>query len=88
MRTQRTEARVKLRWPVLDSLLKQRNLCDVHQRAAFLGVHRSTLDRLESGACGPSDRFIALALTAFPSSAFEDLFEVAVPSGQELRDAS
>ena len=78
MRTPRIAARVKLRWPVLKSLLEQRNLHEINERAQFLGVHRTTMERLQTGACLPSDRFIALALTAFPDRRFEDLFELSV----------
>lgn len=88
MRTQRSEARIELRFSELDCHLKQRNLLGAHERAQFIGVHRSTLERLEDGTCLPSDRFIAHVLAAFPDLKFEDLFEVAVPADQKLKDAS
>jgi len=57
-------------------------LCQVHRLsndrkiAAALGIQHSTAWRTKTGNTGPSERFIAGALRAFPSARFEQLFRI------------
>ena len=89
MRTQRVLDSPQVRLRVAEFLkhTKARGLHSALARATFIGVHHATVGRIEGGErCG--ERFIAQVLAAFPQLKFEDLFEIAVPADQSLRDAS
>lgn len=90
MRTQPQEmgtAEVHLRLSQFHRHSKTRGLSSAHARAKFIGVHHATVGRIESGdRCG--ERFIAQVLAAFPNLKFEDLFEIVIPDGESLKDAS
>jgi hypothetical protein len=70
-----------------------RRLCAVHQLtndrkiACALGIQHSTAWRTGTGATGPSERFIAGALRAFPEIKFEHLFTTVDYEKRERRSA-
>jgi DNA-binding XRE family transcriptional regulator len=90
MRTQRMDVdspQVRLRVSEFEKHSKARGLSNALARARFIGVHHATVGRIERGErCG--ERFIAQVLAAFPDKKFEDLFEIAIPADQALKDAS
>jgi hypothetical protein len=80
---------VRLRLSEFLKHTKARGLHNALGRATFIGVHHATVGRIEKDpkhCCG--ERFIAQVLAAIPEATFEDLFEVAVPADQKLKDAS
>lgn len=67
-----------LRTSVFKQVLRDLGHEDVQARADFIGMHRSSLVRLETGETLPGMRFLAFTLAAFRSRGlkFEDFFEV------------
>jgi len=70
-----------------------RRLCEVNRLhndreiAIALGIRHSTAWRTGTGATGPSERFIAGCMRAFPDTSFEKLFTVVDYEKRERRSA-
>lgn len=94
MRTQQTEGvnspQVRLRVAEFRKYAKARGYHNALGRATLIGVHHTTIGRIEDPENDNrlSERFIAQVLVAFPELDFKDLFEIVAPVDQALRDAS
>lgn len=67
---------IRLRTGQFDRYSRARGLTSAHARAKFIGIHHSTVRRIEKDNVVPGERFIAAVLCAFDDLRFEDLFEL------------
>jgi hypothetical protein len=74
--TSAPSAVIRLRVDRFEALAAAHGLTTDKDRAAHIGIDRSTYSRIRRGEIVPGERFIGGCLVAFPEASFEDLFAV------------